>query len=179
MFLYILIAGIVILALLGILVITFYNKFQFALIKIDEAENNVDILLEKKLDLFSRLFPLIKEKVSFEEGALPDFEKLKEEHLNHFELCNILQKAAQSFHIILDNHPDLLEAEPIDHLIEEWIIVDDDLDAAIRYYNDNVVLYNKLVRCFPSNIIRLLFHYKTKEFYSNEKEEVFEILKAK
>jgi len=49
--------------------------------------------------------------------------------------------------------------------------------GAEKYYNDNVVEYNKLVKCFPSNIVSKIFRYKVKEFYSNETEEIFDILK--
>ena len=99
--------------------------------------------------------------------------------MNHFELRDFLQSAAQSFHIILDNHTDLIEYEPIASFLEEWIVNDDELTAAIKYYNDNVVYYNKLIRCFPSNLIRLFFHLKSKSFYKEETEEIYEILKEK
>ena len=32
----------------------FYNKFRFAIIKIEEAENNIDILFDKKNPIFLR-----------------------------------------------------------------------------------------------------------------------------
>ena len=36
---------IVFIALLAIIVVIYHNKFQLAIIKIDEAENNIDILI--------------------------------------------------------------------------------------------------------------------------------------
>ena len=56
---------------------------------------------------------------------------------------------------------------------------EEDLVASIKFYNDNVVEFNRLIVSFPSNIIKLIFKYKRKEFYSQEKLEIFEILKEK
>ena len=168
---------VIVLALLGIFVIHIYNKYQFAIIKIDEAENNISLLLEKKLDFLSRLVPLLKENTKDETN---DFEKvllLKSKKMNDFELNYQLKKQMRELHRILDNHPDLEQIEAIVKIEEELYENEDDLDAVQKYYNDNVVIYNKLGKCFPSNIISLFCHYKNKKFYSEEKEEMFEILK--
>ena len=62
---------------------------------------------------------------------------------------------------------------------ENYELVDneEDLVASIKFYNDTVVDFNKLIVSFPSNIIRLIFRYKRKEFYNHEKREIYEILK--
>ena len=46
---------------------------------------------------------------------------------------------------------------------------------SIRFYNDTVVDYNQLVIAFPSSIVAFFKRYKKKEFYNNEKREIFEI----
>ena len=61
--LYIVIILIIIIAALGILFITFFNKFKFNLIKIAEAESNMDLLLEKKLDCLTRIQTIIDKKL--------------------------------------------------------------------------------------------------------------------
>ena len=46
---YIIVAVVAILIIvIALVMITNYNKFQYSSIKISEAENNIDILLEKK-----------------------------------------------------------------------------------------------------------------------------------
>lgn len=174
--LYIFISLIIVLATIGIITIYYYNKFQFTIIKINEAENNIDILLEKKLEYFNRIVPLIKEKVK-DENILEDAQKLKVKKLDHFALRDALQKLSIELNEVLDSNQEVEEVENIKNILEDMIDNNIDLDAAIKYYNDNVVTFNKLVRCFPSNILKVFWHYKTKEFYSNEKEEIFEILK--
>ena len=47
--LYIIIGGITLIAFILLVIILNYNKFQFAIIKIEEAESNADVFLKKKM----------------------------------------------------------------------------------------------------------------------------------
>ena len=67
--------------------------------------------------------------------------------------------------------------DSIKSINEELVVIDNDLNASKKYYNDNIVLYNNLVRCLPSNIVALIFKYKKKDFFKEEKIETLEILK--
>ena len=78
---------------------------------------------------------------------------------------------------ILDDNEKLLKSEKIINIINEFNDNEEDLVASIKFYNDTVVDFNKLIVSFPSNIIRLIFRYKRKEFYNHEKREIYEILK--
>ena len=51
--------------------------------------------------------------------------------------------------------------------------------GSTKFYNDNVVVFNQLVSGFPSNLVGLIWGYKRKEFYNNEKKEMYEILNEK
>ena len=51
--------------------------------------------------------------------------------------------------------------------------------GAIKFYNDTVVDFNRLVASFPSKIVAFIKRYRKKEFYNNEKREMFEILNEK
>ena len=77
----------------------------------------------------------------------------------------------------LDDNEKLLKSEKIVNIINEFNDNEEDLVASIKFYNDTVVDFNKLIVSFPSNVIRLIFRYKRKEFYNNEKREIYEILK--
>lgn len=175
--LFIIFAVITILAMIALGFIFIYNKYQFIILKISEAENNIDIYLQKKLELLTRAVPILKE---ISEDSIADIEKvllLKSKKLNNFELNKELDKFLGQLHELLDLNQEFSKNESLSSIqinIEEN---EDDLDAAKRYYNDNVTLYNQLIKKFPSNFIGLLFHYKHKLFYSDEKKEIFEILK--
>ena len=59
---YFVILGIIILVLIFLMVeVSFYNKFQMVRIRISEAENNIDILLQKKFQLLERAIKIIED----------------------------------------------------------------------------------------------------------------------
>lgn len=175
--LYIVIGILVVLAIIIVCAIVIYNKFQLTFIKIDEAENNIDLLLEKKLDFFNRMVPLLEQEKVENDQAFFEIKKFKSQKWNHFQMRDALEKKTKELNEILDLKAELVKNKSIASLLDELVDVNTDLDAAIKYYNDNVVIYNKLIRCFPSNLLGLILRYKNKEFYSDEKEEMFEILK--
>lgn len=153
----------------------FYNKFQIAFIKISEAEENISMLLEKKLDLIIRINKFIETKKK--ESRLVGIEALENKDLNNFELNNELAKYNKKIIELVDYSKGVTFKDKERAVLEELSLLNIDCLAAEKYYNDNVVIYNELVKCFPSNIVSKICKYEMKEFYSNEKEEIFEILK--
>lgn len=172
---YIIVGTITLIAFILLLITIYYNKFQFSIIKIEEAENNSDIFLNKKYDLIKRIVPLIRKE-------LKDKTIIKEidddfSDLNHFEFNDKLSKIDDEIFKILDDNEKLLKSNKISKIIDEFNDNEDDLVASIKFYNDTVVDFNKLIVSFPSNIIRFIFRYKKKKFYNHEKRQMYEILK--
>ena len=97
--------------------------------------------------------------------------------LNHFELNELLKRSYNEFFKTLDDNEKLFKSEALTQIIEELNSNEIDLVAAVKFYNDTVVTFNQLIVSFPSNIIRLFFGYRKKEFYNHEKREIYEILK--
>ncbi len=179
---YYIIVGILILVLIILLIeVVYYNKFQMARIRISEAENNIDILLQKKLALLERTVKIIEDfdPKYQEDQILSGLLKIKNKKLNNFELNKELEKQMAEYKGLLDLESRLKEVESLNTINFDLIDIDNDLIAAKKYYNDTIISYNKLVKCFPSNFVALIFHYPRKEFYADEKVEIFEILKEK
>ena len=80
---------------------------------------------------------------------------------------------------LLDLDSKVSEISSIININFELVEIDNELNAAKKYYNEHIVSYNKLIRSIPSNIVAKLYHYTVKDFYSDEKIEIFEILKEK
>lgn len=177
---YIIIAVVAVLIItIALIIITNYNKFQYSSIKISEAENNIEILLEKKIDYISRFIPLIKENTKEDCKLLEKVNLLKNKSYNNFELNKELYTYNKELREIIDTNDKLLKIDNINNLYLEYVDNEEDLEASKDYYNDSVTEYNKLVHLFPSNIVGLLFKFKHKDFYIDEKDEMFEILKEK
>ena len=179
---YYIVGGVIAAVLIFIMIeINFYNKFQILKIKISEAYNSMDILFEKKVNLLERATNIIKENNDkYKEDVLLDnLTKIKSKNIDRFELNHELTLAFRDYKGLLDLDQKLANLDSLKGINEELDSIDTDLEASKKYYNDNVVLYNNLVKCFPSNILALIKGYKKEEFFKEEKIETLEILKEK
>lgn len=178
---YIIVAVIAFIMIFIMIEINYYNKFQLLRIKIGEAFNNIDILFEKKLNLLERCIHIVKDnnKKYNDVPLLDNLVKIKNKKVDRFDFNRELTLALREYHGILDLDKKLAEVESLKKINEDLIDIDNDLNAAKKYYNDNVVLHNNLVSCFPSSIVAKLFHYQKQEFFKEEKIETLEILKEK
>ena len=169
--------GLVILLLIIIITI-YHNKFQYVIIKIEEAENNIGVLLDKKRELLDRTRPIIKKELKLDE-FLEELEGFEEKHLNHFQINTWLKDSYYDLIKLVDDNEKLYKSETLVSILEELSDNEDMIVGSINYYNDNVVDFNKLVVSFPARIVAILFRYKRKDFHNNEKREMYQILNEK
>lgn len=167
---------IVVLAIITIVVSILNNKFQFAIIKIEEAENNIDVLLHAKKELLERTCPIIIKELKIEE-FLPEVLNINPEAINHFELNDLLRKNYNDLLKTIDENEKLLKSDSLNSILEELKKNEVELVGAVKFYNAAVTSFNELVVSFPSSIVGFFRRYKKKSFYSDEKREMFEILK--
>lgn len=160
----------------SIVIVVYYYKFQYIIIRIKEAEENIDILLQKKIECIMRSIPIIQATTK-EEDFLSDFEEMKEIPRNHFETNEFLKNSYLEIIKAIDDHEKLLNGKSLTKILGELENNEEELIATIKFYNDNAVEFNHLIHSFPSNIIRIFLHLKKLDLYSTEKKEIYEILK--
>ena len=113
------ILGVVVgLALITIFISILNNKFQFAIIKIEEAENNIDALLHTKKDLLERTCPIIIKELKIEE-FLPEVLNINPDALNHFEFNDLLRKNYNDLLKTIDENEKLLKSDSLNSILEE------------------------------------------------------------
>ena len=172
------ILGIVVGISIILLICTSYNnRFQLAIIKIDKAEEDIDLCLDKKKELFDRTRPIIQKELKIEEFITEldnDFT-----NMNNFEKHNTLKMAYNELFKTVDENEKLMKSDSLLSVLNSLNENEEDVIGAIKFYNDTVVEFNKLVVSFPSCVIAFFKRYKKKEFYNNEKREMFEILNEK
>ena len=167
---------VILISLILLVILINKNKFYIYLIKINEAENNIDLFLQEKLDLLNKCRPIIGKAIK-KDDFFENIKDLNKSDYTHFELYNLLRDNYNELFDILENNEKLFKKKNLDEILEELNNNEEQLLAGIKFYNDSVVGYNELIHKFPSNLIRHFFGYDEKEFYKNEKREIFEILK--
>lgn len=166
-----LILGLVLLVIL-LLVINFLyykNKFNFYFIKVEEADNNIELILEKKIEILLKIAKIIDKDM---EKELEEFKKKEiSKHQCYIELSSLGNK--------LLKEADAEEYESnkkLNNLIGRFDDNECDLKGSLKYYNDNAVEINNYIHKFPSNIVSLFSHFKELDIYKIEKRESFAIL---
>ena len=81
----IILGAIVAVAIICLIIVVFHNKFQISIIKMEEAENNIDLLLQKKWDLLKRTKPIIEKELRLD-SFLEQITDTDIPDLSHFEL---------------------------------------------------------------------------------------------
>lgn len=173
---YVVIGGIVVLIILicVIIVLVYKNKYNFLYIKVKEADNNLDILLQKKEEILLKIVPILEEaKIK----DIPEVIKLKSKKLNHHEMYRELMSMTSEILKIIDDYEEMLDFKKLDALVDKLNENENDLRAALKYYNDNGEEIIYLSHKFPTNLIKTFSHYQDIETYKLEKRETFEILK--
>lgn len=166
-----LILGLVLLVIL-LLVINFLyykNKFNFYFLKVVEADNNIELILEKKIEILLKIAKIIDKDM---EKELEEFKKKEiSKHQCYIELSSLGNK--------LLKEADAEEYESnkkLNNLIGRFDDNECDLKGSLKYYNDNAVEINNYIHKFPSNIVSLFSHFKELDIYKIEKRESFAIL---
>lgn len=171
----ILVIVVFILLLLTICVI-YNNKFQLAIIKIDKAEEDIDLYLQKKKELLNRTRPIIKKELKIK-SFMKSIDDIPDNSSN-FIIHDYLKKNYNELFKTLDENEKLFKSESLLNILEELNSNEENIIGAIKFYNDTVVEFNQLVVSFPSRIVAFFKKYNKKEFYNNEKREIFEIFNS-
>ena len=173
----IIIGVIVVISLISFIVVIYNNRFELANIKIEKAEQDIELYLKNKLELLQRTRPIVKKALRTKE-FMEDLDNIPEE-LTNLEMHITLKKIYNELFKAMDEHEKLYKSEPLLKILDELNDNEEDIIGAIKFYNDTVVDFNKLVVTFPSGIIAVFKRYKKLDFYNNEKREIFEILNEK
>ena len=151
-----------------IIFIDIYNRFQTHIIKINEAESNIDAILRKRFDLLNRSISIIKGNIETEEEVLELIVKLRSRKLTNFELDRQLYIAINEFNNYKEKYKELNSLESFIKICNSLSDSETELFALRKYYNDVITEYNKLTLKIPSNVIAKLFKYKVKSYFDGK-----------
>lgn len=150
--------------------INIYNRYQNYIIRINEAEANIDSTLRKRFDLLNKSIGLLKANIK-KEDILDNIVKLRAKKLTNFELDRQLYEAINEFSKYREDYPELKTNEGIMKIELSLNETEAEIVASRKYYNDIITDYNKLVRTFPSNIVAKISKYKVRPYFDGKNME--------
>ena len=158
----------IIICILLIWYVTIYNRFQSHVIRMNEAEANIDATLRKRFDLLNKSINIIKSNVDSKDNVLENIIKLRSKKLTNFELDRLLYEGINEFNKYSEEHPELKTNE---NFMKVQIGIDEseaEIVAFRKYYNDIITDFNKLVHNFPSNLVAKTCKFKHKNYYDGK-----------
>lgn len=169
---FIIVLSIIIISIIMMCYASTYNRFQAYIIRINEAEANIDSTLRKRFDLLKKSVGVIDanvKKITDEEKAsLLSLDSLRDKKISNFELDRELYNAINEFNTIKETYSKLKENESFVKIELGLSESESEIIAFRKYYNDIITDYNKLVKKFPSNIVSRMSKYKIKPYFDGK-----------
>ena len=150
---------------LGIISVIIYNKLQKYVIRIKEAESEIDEALRKRYDLLLSMESIINSNTDLKQDNFKDFESDK---MSTFDVDRKLSKIKETFRMIGSDYPDKLDNENFRNVLTEIKIIEEKSDAAKAYYNKYTTSLNMLIKKFPSNLIARICHIEERNYFDNK-----------
>ena len=178
-FLIVLFSIIILLIILGISYIYFYNRINDTIIRINEAENRIDNNLRDKYDILSKAVTIIKDKIELDDKAFKELASLKAKRLSNFELDRLLVKCHNELISVYEKKLELHDSDELFKSMKQLELIDEELVTLRKYYNGNISEYNKMIKKIPTVIIAKIKKYQEKMFYDmkNMNDDDFEDFK--
>ena len=158
----------IVLCIIFMYLISIYNRFQNFIIRINEAEANIDSTLRKRFDLLNKSIGIIKANTDIEGDILENIVKLRSRKLSNFDLDRQLYDAINEFHKIKEENPSLKDSEAFIKIDLGLAESEAEIVASRKYYNDIITDYNHLARVFPSNLVAAVCKYKQKTYFDGK-----------
>ncbi len=154
-------------SLLLIWYVNVFNRYQNYIIRINEAENNIDSTLRKRYDLLNKSIGIIETHVDTEE-VFKDFQDLRSQKLSNFDLDRKLYESINEFNKYKEQNPNLKSSEEFMRIEISLHESEAEIAALRKYYNDIITDYNKLMRTFPSSFVGKTCKYKVKKYFDGK-----------
>ena len=159
----------------GLLLIAFavsYDRFVRQRNLIKNSWANVDTELRRRYDLIPNLVETVKGYAAHEKEI---FEKLAQARADAIAQAGPPEAQARAesgvvsglrqLLAVTENYPQLKASQNFLSLQNELTNTEDRIQAARRFYNNNVRAYNTRVQSFPSNAIAGMFHFQEQQYF--------------
>jgi len=166
-----------IIAVVAIYVIYAYNNFVKLTQRAKEAWADIDVQLKRRYDLIPNLIETVKGYAAHESGVFEAVTKARvsamsaEQSGSPEQIAkseNMLSGTLKSLFAVAESYPDLKANTNFLELQRELSDTENKIQAARRFYNNNVKHLSIKLETFPSNIVGKLFGFKGEKFFDLE-----------
>ena len=164
-----LIVVLIIIAILVIAVIVLYNNLVQLRNRVDNAWSQIDVQLQRRLDLIPNLVETVKGYASHERGTFEAVTQARNAVMAastpeaKMEADNVLTGTLKSLFAVAEAYPDLKANTNFQQLQAELTNTEDKISYMRQSYNDTVLNYNNAIQTFPGNILAGMFNFTKRD----------------
>lgn len=170
----------IILGIVGLVILWLiwaYNSLILARNRSDEAWSDIEVQLKRRHDLIPNVLETVKGYATHERGL---FERVTEARARAIgahdpkslgEAENQLTATLKTLFAVSENYPDLKANANFLDLQRELADTENKIQAARRFYNQNVMALNTKIESFPTNLIAGTFGFIKKAFFDIDESE--------
>ena len=171
----ILIVVVAVLLIIVIWAISVNNAVKRAGLKCDEAMSGIDVALEKRHDMLTKLLDTAKKYAEHEKSTILKSVELRKDApiAQKVENANKLDSAQNYLFGLMENYPDLKASVNYEELQQGIMDAEEHLQASRRAYNAAATQYNNYHVTFPNSLIANRIKPEKREYFeaSAEKKE--------
>ena len=164
------IVGVIVLLII-VLFVAFYNRLVGLNNKVKEAFSTIGVYLKKRYDLIPNLVETVKGYATYEKSTLENVTQARNTAMgatnakNKFAAENMLTGTLKSLFAVAESYPDLKANTNFLDLQRQLQAVEDEIAMSRKYYNANVREYNVAVQSFPNNIVAGITGFKEEPYF--------------
>ena len=171
---FIILIGIVV--ILGLFLISTYNKLVRMRNGAEEAFESINVFLKQRYDLIPNLVNTIKGYTQYESGLLEKIVDLRSRAMasggrDGGAAENELTGALKSVFALAENYPDLKANQEFLNLQQTLSTLEESIQRARRYYNASARDLNNAVEVFPNNLLAGPLGFKRMGYFEVEEAE--------
>lgn len=165
-------------AVAAVAVISLYNKLVRLRNTVRSAWSDIDVQLKKRYDLVPNLVETVKGYAAHEQSL---FTKVTDARAQAIKATgptetakaeNQLRDSLKSLFAVAEAYPDLKANQDFLQLQTQLKEIEDNIEAARRYYNAVVRDFNTAIEQFPSSLVASQFGFEKNDFFGLESPEV-------
>ena len=162
---------ILVLGVLGLIAMYFYNSFIKARNRYQDAWASIEVYLKKRYDLIPNLVESIKGITGHESNIYTMIAEARSRaiHANGIaeqqEAEQILSGTLKSLFALTENYPNLASSTNFLQLQNQLAQVETDLQMSRRYYNATIRSFNNRVETFPGIIFAGMFGFEPMNYF--------------
>lgn len=148
-----------------------YNNLVGLKEKVDNQSANIEVQLQRRVDLIPNLVNTVKGYTSHESEVLTQIANARaklagaETMTDKANADTELSGALSRLLVVVENYPNLKADTQFSGLMDELAGTENRIAVARKDYNDVVTEYNQKIKTFPANIIANIFGFASVDYF--------------